>query len=400
MSNLIDLAQKMLAELTGHSIKLINPQKLSDVNTVLRCQLDPAPPGISKSVILKQVMTTEFNNPDGLAGESHRFLNEWASLSFLSNLPGEAHYGPKLLASDRENNLIIIEDFGEHESVEDVLLGDSREKAEKGLRAIGAFLGQMQAATYGRGEEFSRKQTLLNASSPQSDSTVDFSAPQMVEIFQDCLTALQIKPAVGFWEALQNVEQSIHISSPFRNFIHADAGPHNFLYMDEMVQLIDYEFSALGHGLLDVVSARLGFPHSAICQSVPIDVVQQLESAYQKELAHTFPQITDRAFFEQELVNACAHWALSRWGLAWEYYFKARFEMGDEMMTNEKMGLTASQALNRRSRLLTLYQGFIQFAQNINHQLPIADTLQSFINVLKQEWPELESMPIYPALRD
>jgi hypothetical protein len=103
---------------------------------------------------------------------------------------------------------------------------------------------------------------------------------------------------------------------------------------------------------------------------------------------------------EQELVNACAHWAISRWGFAWKYYFKVRFDMGDEMMTNEKMGLTASQAHNRRSRLLTLYRGFIQFAQIIDHQLPIADTLQSFINALQQEWPELEGMPVYPAFRE
>jgi hypothetical protein len=398
--NVIELAEQLLTETTGHPVRLINPQKLSDVNTVLRCSLEPTQSNMPLSVILKQVTTTEFNNPDGLAGESHRFLNEWASLSFLSKLHEKSHFGPKLLASDRESNLIILEDFGKHQTVEDILLGNHREKAEKGLRAIGTFLGQMHAAAYGRGEFFVKEQTSLNASSPQSDSTFDFSTPPMVEIFQDCLSTLQITPATGFWDALHKLEKSIHSPGPFYTFIHADAGPHNYLYFGETVQLIDYEFGVLGYGLLDVVSARLGFPHSALCQSVPGEIVQQLERAYQKELAIALPQITDQIFFEQELVNACAHWALSRWGLAWMYYFKRCFEIDDEKTINEEMELTTGQAQKRRSRLMTLYQSFIQFAYETDHQLPIADTLQLFTLMLQQKWPELNVMPVYPALQD
>jgi hypothetical protein len=244
------------------------------------------------------------------------------------------------------------------------------------------------------------EQSRLKAASPQSDSTIDFSNQNMIEVFQNCLSVLEITPARGFWEAIENLEKSIHTPGPFYNFIHADAGPHNFLYFDEGVQLLDYEFGAFNHGLLDVVSARLGFPHIADNQSVPFQAARQLEGAYQRELAQVLPQVTDRTFFEQELVNACAHWALSRWAGAWIYYFKERFEIGDEIMTNKKMDISASQAHLNRSRVLTLYQSFIQFAQMTNHQLPIAETLQSFILILKQEWPELDVMPIYPALRE
>jgi hypothetical protein len=397
--DLIQHAQALLTESTGHLINLIDPQPLSDQNTVLRCRLEPAPPGISSSVILKQVTSTKFNSPDGPTGESHRFLNEWASLSFLSNLPGKPHYGPQLLASDREISLIILEDFGDHPTVQDILLGNDREAAKKALRAIGVFLGQMQTATYERGDEFAIEQSRLKAASPQSDSTIDFRKQNMLEVFQDCLSVLEITPAAGFWEALENLEKAIHTSGLFSNFIHADAGPHNFLYFDEGVQLLDYEFGAFNHGLLDVVSARLGFPHTADMYSMPLQIAQQLEGAYQKELTQMIPQLADKIFFEQELVKACAHWALSRWAGAWMYYFKERFEIGEEMTANKKMGLSASQAQINRSRVMTLYQSFIQFAQLTNHQLPLAETLQSFTLILKQEWPELDVMPIYPALR-
>lgn len=398
-SSLIQLAQRLLSQATGHAIKLKNPKRLSHQNTVLRCQLEPALPHISPSVVLKQVTTTRFNNPQGPTGESHRFLNEWATLSFLSNLPGTTHFGPQLLASDREGSLIILEDFGEQQTMQDILFGSDLVAAEKGMEAMGAFLGKMQAATYGRADEFAREQSRLRVASPRSDSTIDFRDQNRIEVFQDCLTALQITPATGFWAALENVEQSIHRSGPFHNFIHADAGPHNFLYWNDGVQLLDYEFGTYGHGLLDVVSARLGFPHTMKMQSVPLETVQKLERAYQRELAQMIPQVTDSTFFEQALVNACAHWALSRWAGAWIHYFKERFETGDEMLANKQLKISTDEAQFARSRIMTLYQSFIQFAQLSNHQLPIAETLQSFTDVLQQEWPELEVMPVYPALR-
>jgi len=393
---LIQLAQRLLTESAGSPIRLKNPVKMNSPNLVLRCQLDPLLSNIPPTVVIKQVTTTQFNHPDGPANESHRYLNEWASLEFLRNLPGSKHYGPRLLASDREGNLIVLEDLGEHPSVEDLLFGNDQGKAEKGLEAIGRFLGQLQAAACDRGDDFSAIQSRLRAVSPLSDSTMDLR--EQSGVFQDCLERLQISPATGFWEALENLERSIHSPGPFYTFIHADAGPHNFLYINGSVQLLDYEFGTFHNGLLDVVSARLGFPHTAKVQNVPFETARQLERAYQRELAHVIPQITDNRLFEQGIADACAHWALSRWAGYWTYYFKECFEIGEETK-NKKMEISAEEALTMRSKALTLYQNFIQFAQMSNRQLPIAETLQSYIRLLQQKWCELEVMSVYPALR-
>jgi len=396
--NLIQLAEGLLTEATGHVAKLVNPEKLSSENVVLRCQLDPPPSDFPPFVILKQVTTTKFNNPDGPDGESHHFLNEWASLEFLTNLSGQASYGPRLLASSRGHNFIILEDFGQHPTILDILRSDDRDSAQKGLRAIGSFLGKIQAATYGREEVFTAIQARLGAASPLSDSTIDFR--ERVARFQDCFETLHFQPATGFWEALQKLEQAIHEQTPFRTFIHADAGPHNFLYLDGTVQLLDYEFGAYHHGLLDVVSARLGFPHTGQVQTVPPEFARQLERAYQEEMLEVLPKISDGTFFEKALVDACAHWALSRWLGIWNYYFNERFALGDEKLANEKMGLTAEQAQRSRARVMTLYQSFLQFAHQTNRQRIIAETLESFVGILQKEWPDLDVMPIYPGLVD
>lgn len=395
-ASLIQLAQKLLTESTSSPIKIKNIEKLASQHLVLRCQIEPPPSNLSPSVILKQITTTEFNNRPESTGESQRFLNEQASLEFLSNLPGDTHYGPRLLASRRTDNLIILEDFGEHQSVQDLLLGSDHAAAQKGILAIGRFLGQIQAAAYNREDEFATVQSRLNTTSPLSDSTIDFRARS--KVFQDCFATLQITPARGFWEALENLEQTVHNPGPFYTFTHCDAGPHNFLYINGNVQLLDYEFATFHHGLLDVVSARLGFPHTSKVQSVPLETAKQLERAYQREVAHAIPQIIDDTLFGQAIADACAHWALSRWSGSWTRYFKERFEMGDEAI-NKKMEFTTEKAETMRSKALTLYQSFIQCAQQSNHQLALAETLQSYTRRLKQEWPELEVMPIYPALR-
>lgn len=395
--SLIQRAEILLAEVAGHAVNLIYPEKLSSENTVLRCQLAPSHADLPQAVILKQVTTTTLNNPSGPAGESHRFLNEWACLEFLTDLPGPSNFGPRLLASDRYHDLVILEDLGKHGTVLDLLLGDDHSSAQCGLTAIGTFLGKMQAATLDREEEFSAVQSRVNAAAPLSESTVDFR--KKIERFQECFAYLDIQPMTGFWDALRDLENSIHGKNPFRSFIHADAGPHNFLHVDGAVQLIDYEFGTYGHGLLDVVSARLGFPQTDEVRTVPPEFARQLEQAYQQELVQFVPQAGDDMFFAHTLVDACAHWALSRWIGMWRHYFKERLAIGEEHAANMKMALTAEAAQRRRAEVMTLYQSFIHFARETNHQLIIAETLDSYVDVLKKEWPDLEAMPTYPGLQ-
>jgi hypothetical protein len=64
------------------------------------------------------------------------------------------------------------------------------------------------------------------------------------------------------------------------------------------------------------------------------------------------------------------------------------------------MGLTAAGAQKSRARVMTLYQSFLQFARQTNHQLIIAETLELYVRILQKEWPDLNVMPIYPGLQD
>jgi hypothetical protein len=375
----------------GHSIRLVRAEELESDNTVLRCETVPPLPSGESSVIVKRVTTATLNHPNS-SGESQRFLNEWASLEFLSSLPGNRGYGPRLLGADRSQSFLVIEDLGRYPTVEVLLHGTDQEAARRALSGVGELLGEMQAATHGREAELEAAQFRLGTVSPGSDSTVDLRGH--ISVFEQCLDALGIRPDPGFWEALHRVEASIHDSELFRTFIHADAGPQNFLAVDRHFRLLDFEFGTFHHGLSDVVAARLGFPQTALAQSVPNQDAEILEQAYRRTVGVVMPEAADDETFNEALAAASAHWALNRWGGLWQAYFQ-------EAMTGAAVvGPTESLDANKtlRSQAVTIYQSFITTARSKGLLLPIATTLASYVNALQRRWPDLDVMPVFPAL--
>jgi tRNA A-37 threonylcarbamoyl transferase component Bud32 len=389
--DLLRLAGEALSANTGYSIRLHSPTEQVSDNNVVRCEAVPALPDGEESVIVKRVTSLVFNQPDS-SGESQRFLNEWASLEFLDKLSAEPGYGPRLLGSDRSHSLLVLEDLGQNRSVEDVLLDVDREPARKALGDVGGLLGRMQSAAFGREEEFVAAQSRLGTESPRSDSTADQRT--FIQTFQQCLDALSIEPAPGFWDSLHQVETLIHDSGLFRTFIHADAGPHNFLITNQDVRLLDFEFGAFRHGMSDVVGARLGFPQTEHAHSVPERDARHLEHAYRQEMVTVIPEAADDAIFNEALAAASAHWALNRWAGLWRIYFETAMREPESLASSES---NENGRLTRASAF-TIYQAFIDTAQTLEVFQPIAETLHAYTLALEQRWPELDVVPVYPSL--
>jgi len=389
--DLLMRAGEALSANAGYSIRLHSPTEQVSDNTVVRCEAVPVLPSGESSVIVKRVTSVVFNQPDS-SGESQRFLNEWACLEFLDTLSADPGYAPRLLGSDRSHSLLVLEDLGQDGSVEDVLLDVDRESARRVLGDVGRLLGRMQSAALGREEDFAAVQSRLGTESPRSDSTVD--QRNFIQTFEQCLHALSIEPAPGFWDSLHQVETLIHDSDLFRTFIHADAGPHNFLITDQDVRLLDFEFGAFRHGLSDVVGARLGFPQNDHAHSVPEQDARHLEHAYRQEIVTVIPQAADDVVFNEALVAACAHWALNRWAGLWRIYFETAMQEPEPLASSE------SNDDDRiiRASAFTIYQAFIDTAQTLELFQPLTETLHSYALALKQRWPELAVVPVYPAL--
>jgi thiamine kinase-like enzyme len=395
---LVELAQIKLAESCGPSARLHDIAELKSQHTMLRAKLSGAPENYPSSVILKQITTTTFNTGGAAEGESQRFLNEWATLEFLTEEVREGRFGPRLLAADRANQLVILEDFGEQPSVLSILRSEDREMASHALRTLGQFLGRMHAAGHGKGEHFYAIQSKYGTTSPFSDSNLNFG--ERLDDLRDSVAGLQLEVPGDFYDAVTGLEQAIHDpGNPFHTFTHCDAGPHNFLYMDGEIQLLDFEFSDFEYGLCDVVSARLGFPHLATNNAVPLEVVEQLEASYQIEFSKAVPEAADNQTFQHAIVNACAHWVLSRWLGLWGHLLKERLAIGEEAAL-EKTGVAPGDIKAYLSGQLLLLENFVVAAQKTGHQPQIQIAAQSFHDYLRNEWPDLNPSASFQAFAD
>jgi aminoglycoside phosphotransferase (APT) family kinase protein len=381
-SALIHKAEAELSRELGLPVDLVDVSVLHSPHVVLRCRVVGAS-AVACSVIVKQNMATEFTQPSD-SGTSDRLLNEWAALRFLQETGASGRAWPSLLAASRSGSFVVIEDLGNHATVEDVLFGDSEDAATRSLVALGASLGTLHSVARHETDAFTAIQSDLGTSSPLSDSTFDIR--EMKHVFTDCFSVLDITPHDDFWSCVDSLETTIHSPGPFSSVIHGDAGPQNFLWDGETASMIDFEFVAVGHGLLDLVSARLGFPHSDQSYSVPMRIVDRIEASYRNAAGNAASDMSDNEAFYRGITDACAHWALTRWAPLWRRLFR------DTAPDGGGSDLTAT-----RSQAFTVYRRFLVTATEFGHFGPITETVQAYCDALQKRLPDLGETPDYPA---
>lgn len=376
---LADGVEHLLSQRYGGPTRIVETTRFVSPHVLARCRIE-GPPGAADSVIIKQITAKEFTSSAGAV--SDRLLNEWASLEFLG-APDSA-VAPSLIVGSRDQAFVVIEDLGAFATVIDVVQGADSADAADAVAAIGTALGRMQASTLGRGPEFARVQNRRGAKSPTSDTTR--RVLEAADVINESFTTLRVRLGARFWDELEAVEESIHGTGPIRAFVHADAGPQNCLWTGQEVKLIDFEFATFGHGLLDVVSARLGFPHSEDASRLPPAVIRSLEARYRSEIAAAVPQAQDDGIFWESVVDACAHWALGRWVGLWPRLFSPIARSGGR----------GDKTLVRR-QAVTLFEAFIDVAAETNMRRGVATALEAAVGVLRSQIGDLETMPLYPA---
>ena len=134
------LAEQILARHFGSGLRLalqLGPVGGSQRSTVLRCQVLDGPSAAPPSVILKQVNldSGQMFKVDSLDQSAQAFLNQYASLTFLTRLADEGHQpiAPRLYGTDSTAGLLVMEDLGQGESLVEPLLGDDRAAADAAL---------------------------------------------------------------------------------------------------------------------------------------------------------------------------------------------------------------------------------------------------------------------------
>lgn len=380
-TRLLRRAERSLLRETGAPIHLSRPETLPSPHWLLRCQVDGIP-GLD-SVVIKEIRTVEFTEDSG-ERQSHRFRNELATLTYLQSLPDDGPW-PSLIAAEPDDGFVIVEDLGEHPTVEQTLLTGDRASAGRSLGCMGATLGRFHAVSIEALSGFVSMRDRLAVVPPRSDSTYDLRRGH--DAIDNGLAELDVAPARGFAAELTEVEEGLHSPGRLTTVIHADAGPQNFIWSGGGAFLVDFEFATVGSPFLDLVSARLAFPHSSEARTVPPGMVQQLEDRYRREMSPVAPQFEDDATFVDGVVDACAHWALVRWAGLWRRLFT-----GDDDGDNQRESM--------RSQAFTVFRRFVETAEAAGRRHAIAATMEGITKVIEQRTPSVTESPVYPAFQD
>ena len=386
-------AEELLTVVFRAPIHLEIREQFESSHTVLRCavQSEAASAILPPTVIVKRRnfnLPTDPNNFD----QSILFSNEWAALDFLSSLSGATSPGPRLYTSDRQKGLVVLEDLGSMQSVQDALYSADPQAAIDALVGIGKTLGQIQRQAIGREAEFVSYQTILEASTTLSDSSRD--CRNDIAALHACMAALGIQVSERFDSAIDGLERAIHGPGALRTFVHHDAGPHNFMITVSGIKLLDYEFAGYANGFLDIVCARLAFPPAFRGRVLPPEIVRRVEEQYRLELAEQVPILNDGEGFMQAISQASAHWAFSKLLGFWDY-LEERLVEGEARDT--RGGRPPERAAFLRMQVFTYLRLALTSLEEQDRLPELRLALSQIVDKLMGIWPETPLLSSYPA---
>jgi hypothetical protein len=377
-------AARVLSTALGRHVRLGDALQLTEEgrrNVVLRCRNLSG--GVPSSVIIKKVVMENYSPDDIASWDIRRFLSDWVGAQFVSAIPGDPRYCPRVYGGDYALGFFIVEDLGHHRSLVEPLLEEKADSAEKVLLTFSARLGALHAATIGHAETF---EGLFTAISPKVRAQAQDipGVDERIKQLQACLDRVDVSAGTAATRELEDVFEAIEKPGPFRSFIHGDPCPDNVLLIGDELRLIDFEFCSFGHALMDGSYGRMMFPTCWCANRLPDALVSQMEAVYRAELVKGCPEAQEDRVFESAIVTACAFWLFSTLSR----------HLGSALESDRTWGIATM-----RQRLLARLEAFIRVAEEFNHLPGMRDVADRVHEVLDKLWAGTDPLPLYPAFR-
>ena len=391
VESLLAAVEQALIVTFGGPVQLDREQVLrgSDRSRVFRCRILEGPVGIPTSVIVKHVQGDAehpYTSDDAPPfSPAWRFFNDWTGAQFLSavSAPGASlpPVCPRFYGGDRAKGFILLEDFGEGETLADLLQGDDPARAEEGLLALAATLGRMHATTVGRAAEYRRLREALEGRFAEEPAP---SGPTYPKLREGC-AAIDVALSSSSEAALEQVAASMRDPGPFLAYTHGDPCPGNDRCAGGSLRLFDFEFGAFRHALHDGVYGRVPFPTCWCVNRLPEEIPPRMEAVYRAELVKGCPEAADDTLFHGAVVEAAAHWILDTTG----------WHLSNALKEDSEWGIATV-----RQRLLLRLDNLAALTEEFGHLESLAPTARDIAARLRALWPpEADQMPLYPAFR-
>jgi len=304
-------------------------------------------------------------------GGDHAMAN-WCGLTFLDRVvPGA---GPRPLAGDMRLGFVLMEDLGAGPSLKSALAGADAAAAEAALVAHATALGELGARTRGRYDEYAR---LVGELGGGDDLLAPVpSARMLTDAWADVERELpglgvRMTPAAGAGlEALL----ALWAGPPGSlSFTPGDTCPDNHVVRGGTVRFFDVDFCSFHPTALD--AAYHAPPHFPTC-----NYLGELPPAVAAAARAAYGRCVDVA--EADLVTASAAWTVWNAG-----HILPRFLAEDRPLGR----VTMRQMLLWRLRVTAGRCGEAAALAGLGA------LLAELAGVLAERWPELGSMPLYPA---
>src|SRR5262245_53258595 len=129
------LIERLLSTRFGGRFRLGEGLALQGRTTVYRLPILEGPADAPSSVVVKRPppdqpydpAATDFPSPASL------FFNHWAGLDFLGQVAADQPLAPRCYAGDRAAGVVVMEDLGQGQGIDDLLLGDDLAAAATAL---------------------------------------------------------------------------------------------------------------------------------------------------------------------------------------------------------------------------------------------------------------------------
>ncbi len=225
------------------------------------------------------------------------YANEVATLRLLERT-GAA---PRLLACDDATSTFVMDDLGSPPTTADAYQQGTAAEAAQSLMATSTALAAMHVATFGR-------EAGWHAARPQAPPASRFPHDETLNIdgFVAALSSVGCEPEPAAMAEMRAVEAALADPGPFLALTHGDPCPDNVLLVDGRAVVIDYEFAAFRHVLLDAVYPRMVFPTCWCANRVHPALVGEFEARYRADVAGRCPAAEDDGVWERAIAVGCA----------------------------------------------------------------------------------------------
>jgi hypothetical protein len=368
-SDAVTAAQAALSRRAGNPVAIEHSSALSGDerrNLIVRAFATHAD-GESQPIIIKATRAATHDPAAADAFETSGLVKEWAATTLLGTL----------LAADPKQGVLVFADLGaDLPSLVQPLLHGTPGEGEQALTAYAQSLARLHAVTLG-------------------------CQAQHTEIVRSGFPATSIPPPGRYWldrvavkvaemlggdppeHELTLIATHLTAPGPWFGLVHRDPCPDNVLFTaDGTATLIDFEFAAPGHILLDATYWWFGFPTCWCAGTIPAPVSQRIDQAYRTVLADALPVAADDDAFAQESAIIRVTWLFN--SLVWL--------LQDALRDEGPWGIST-----RRNRILHYLHAAIKAADAADIFPGIRRSATTWLDQLQAKWPKSSPLGLYPA---